>query len=269
MTTEHPEQEVLDSMPAIQQQGGALVAQDNPYMAMAVRAMELGKVDQLDKLLDLQLRWDAEQARKAFVDAMAAFKALPIKIVKAKLVSFTTRDGDTTSYRHATLASVVDAVVAGMGNHGLSHRWDVKQEAGQVSVTCTLTHRGGHSESVTMSAAPDTSGKKNSIQQVASAVTYLQRYTLMAMTGVAAEDMAEDDGHAAEAAPIEYITEEQEIVLRDLIAEYITNEDSFFKWIRSARDCQHVEKLSDIPANRFDAIHNKLNEIRKDKAAQA
>lgn len=190
------EGEVLDQMPP---EPKALAVTDNPYMGMAVRAMELGKVDQLDRLLDLQMKWDAEQARRQFVAAMAEFKANPIEIMKDKLVEFTTRDGDTTRYRHATLAGVVDAVVAGMGKHGLSHRWDVKQEGGQVSVTCTITHRGGHSESVTMQAAPDASGKKNAIQQVSSAVTYLQRYTLMAATGVASADMLDDDGRATSA----------------------------------------------------------------------
>lgn len=268
MTTEHVEQEVLDRMPVAQQQDGALVAQENPYLGMAVKAMELGKVDQLERLLDLQLRWDADQARKAFVGAMAEFKALPIKIVKAKLVSFTTRDGDTTSYRHATLASVVDAVVAGMGKHGLSHRWDVKQETGSVSVTCTVTHRGGHSESVTMSAAPDTSGKKNGIQQVASAVTYLQRYTLMAITGVAAEDMAEDDGRASEQPQVEYITDDQVQTLRDLIEAYVKNVPKFYDFMSSQAGFE-VTALEDVPAFAFERIHTQLASIRTQQIKDA
>ena len=76
------------------------------------------------------------------------------------------------------------------------HAWDVAHEAGMISVTCTLTHSMGHSESVTMPpVAPDNSGKKNSIQQVASAITYLQRYSLLAITGLAAKDQ-DDDGIA-------------------------------------------------------------------------
>ena len=265
MTAQPMEGEVLDSMPAAtQQQGTALVAQDNPYMRMAEMAMTTGKVDQLDRLLDLQMKWDAEQQRKEYVAAMAAFKAEPVKIVKDKLVEFTTRDGDTTSYRHASLAGVVDAVVAGMGKHGLSHRWDVKQEAGQVSVTCTITHRGGHSESVTMQAAPDASGKKNSIQQVASAVTYLQRYTLMAATGVAAEDMAEDDARAAAAPAIEYIDEEQQETLRDLIEAYVNNVPKFYDWIASQVGYK-IEGLADIPTTSFERIHAQLGTIRKQK----
>lgn len=126
---------------------------------------------------------------------MAAFKAEPMEILKRKQVRFETRDGDVTSYMHAELADVTDAVVPAMGKHGLSHRWDVKQSGGQITVICQITHALGHSESVEMTAAPDASGKKNAIQQVASAVTYLQRYTLLAATGMAAKGM-DDDGHA-------------------------------------------------------------------------
>ena len=54
----------------------------------------------------------------------------------------------------------------------------------------------GHSESVTLSAPPDDSGKKNNIQQIASTVTYLERYTLLAATGTAVKEQ-DDDGSAS------------------------------------------------------------------------
>ena len=65
-----------------------------------------------------------------------------------------------------------------------------------MSVTCRITHRMGHSEEVSMSAFKDDSGKKNAIQQVASAITYLQRYTLLAATGLATHEQQDDDGAA-------------------------------------------------------------------------
>ena len=239
----------------------------NPYMAMVQTAMDSGRgIEQLDRLLDLQLKWDAEQARRAWVAAMAAFKADPIVIEKRKLVEFTTRDGDTTSYRHATLADVVDAVVAGMGRHGLSHRWDVKQETGQVAVTCTVTHRDGHSESVTMQAAPDASGKKNSIQQVASAVTYLQRYTLMAATGVAAKDMDDDVRHA-DVEDEEAITDEQAKALSDLIDVAVNNREAFMVWV-SARVGYKLEDITRLPAKHFQIVHNQLESLFKKKQAK-
>ena len=77
-----------------------------------------------------------------------------------------------------------------MGRHGLSYRWDIGQRDGRIHVSCIVTHKAGHSETVTMDAAPDNSGKKNSIQQIASSVTYLQRYTLLAIAGLATKSGA-------------------------------------------------------------------------------
>lgn len=182
--------EVLDQMPNLP----AVANQANPYLSLIDKMVTRGgDLANLDKMLDLQIKWEANEARKAFVAAMASFKAEPMEILKRRLVEFTTRDGDVTSYKHAELADVTDAVVPVMGKHGLSHRWDVKQEGSSITVTCTITHALGHSESVSLTAAPDASGKKNAIQQVASTVTYLQRYTLLSATGMATKGM-DDDG---------------------------------------------------------------------------
>ncbi len=142
----------------------------------------------------LQERWEANEARKAFVLAMTEFKAEPLEIFKRKQVGYTTKEGDFVGYKHAELSDVTDVVVPAMARHGLSHRWDVRQDAGRVTVSCTVTHRMGHSESVTMDAAPDDSGKKNKIQQIASAVQYLSRYTILAVTGMSTKSEHDDDG---------------------------------------------------------------------------
>ena len=175
--------------------------QENPYLSLVQSIVNAGgDMANLRSMLDLQIEWEKNEARKAYVASMAAFKAEPMEILKRKLVEFTTRDGETTSYMHAELSDVTDAVVPAMGKHGLSHRWDIKQEGGQITVSCTITHALGHSEAVSMTAAPDGSGKKNPIQQVASTVSYLERYTLLAATGMATKGMDDDGRTWAEGA---------------------------------------------------------------------
>lgn len=177
----------------VQPEPRAVVATDITPMRMLQVAVEQGAdLDKLQKLMDLHERWEASQARKAFIAAMAAFKAEPLQILKSKQVSIP----GGAKFAHATLADVCDAVCATLSKHGLSHKWETSQEGGVITVTCIITHELGHSERVTLSAPPDDSGKKNSIQQVASTVTYLQRYTLMAACGLAAKDM-DDDGRGA------------------------------------------------------------------------
>lgn len=150
-------------------------------------------IAQIEKFMELQMRWEADQARKAFVADMAEFKKAPPEVVKDKLVQYS-----GTSYMHASLGNVTEAIVAGLAMHGFSHRWDTQQEGGQIVVTCILTHKLGHSERTTLSGTKDDSGKKNGIQQVASTITYLQRYTLLAATGIATKEQPDDDGRAAE-----------------------------------------------------------------------
>ena len=156
-------------------------------------------LEKLDKLLDVKDRWEKEEARKAYVAALAAFKRSPPRLVKDKQVDFG-EGRSRTRYQYANLGDVASQVAAGLAEHGLSHGWAVAQEQGVVTVTCTLTHEWGHGESVSITAPRDDTGNKNSIQQIGSAITYLERYTLMAITGLAAHD-TDDDGQGAGTRP--------------------------------------------------------------------
>lgn len=160
---------------------------------LLLKAIESGAgLDKMEQLMALQERWEANEAKKAFVQAMVEFKAEPITIGKHKRVSFQTAKGKT-EYDHAELVDVTEAIVPRLAKHGLSHDWSVSQEGARITVTCTITHRLGHSKSVSMSAPADDSGGKNSIQAIASAKTYLERYTLLAITGSATGGQ-DDDG---------------------------------------------------------------------------
>lgn len=170
-------------------------------IAMMLQAIASGvTLDQMQGVLAVQKEWEANEARKAYVAAMSAFKLNPPDIFKSKSVGYTNRDGTFTGYKHATLGDVSDAITNGLAAHGFSHRWDTQQDEHFLTVTCAVTHSLGHSEVTRMTAHPDDSGKKNAIQQVASAVTYLQRYTLLAATGLATKDCPPDDDGAGTTA---------------------------------------------------------------------
>lgn len=163
-------------------------------------AVERGtSVEQLQQLMELQERAEANMARKAFFSAMAKFKENAPKINKNKHVRFETQKG-ITEYDHATLDHAVDLIGPALSAVGIRHRWDVKQEGLSVTVTCILSHELGHSEMTPLTAGHDNSGGKNSIQAIGSTVSYLERYTFLAAVGMAPAGM-DDDGHKAEAKP--------------------------------------------------------------------
>jgi hypothetical protein len=167
----------------------AITIQPNKLIELAIQ--QNANPDVLAKLLVVQERWEANEARKAYVSAMNAFKSNPPTINKNKRVHFTSQKG-TTDYKHATLDNVCDVIGSALSKQGLSFRWETEQADGHVKVTCIVTHEMGHSERTYLVADPDNTGNKNSIQAVGSTVTYLQRYTLLAITGMATEDQDTD-----------------------------------------------------------------------------
>ena len=228
----------MSALEAMREQPANLPAA-TPAHLLQIAVSQGADLDRLDKLMQLQERWEANEARKAFVAAMAAFKSEPVRVLKTKQVNIP----GAAKFSHATLADVVDAAVAGMGQHGLSHRWDVTQSDGLITVACIVTHELGHSERTVLQSRPDDSGKKNQIQQVASAVTYLQRYTLMAALGLAASDMQEDDGRGAgQTEPT--LSEEQQAAIIDLLEASGSDRAKFLEWAK-------VERVADIPSSWF------------------
>lgn len=155
-------------------------------------------LDRLERLWRMQQEFDAAAAKRAFTEAMTAFKGEKIEIFKRKHVQFETRTGGITDYKHAELSDVVEAIVPMLTKHGLSHRWDCEQREGKMFVSCIVTHRLGHSERLTLEAPYDGSGGKNPIQAIASAKSYLERYSLLGITGLATKG-EDDDGRSAQA----------------------------------------------------------------------
>jgi len=190
--------------------------------------------------MDLQMRWEANNAKKSYHEAMTQFKANPPDIDKNRHVKYQTSKG-TTEYDHADLFNVTEKINTELSKYGLSASWTTAQLEKQISVTCRITHILGHSESTTLSSSPDDSGGKNSIQAIGSAVTYLQRYTLLALTGLATREQ-DNDGKSDD---IKYISDKQKSTLVDTIQATETKEVQFLKYM-------NAESLDKILATDFD-----------------
>jgi len=160
-----------------------------------------GNLDGLEKLMELQERHEKNEARKAYHAAMAEFKKNPPEIIKNIKVRYQNNDGSWTGYNHADLGEASIAIGEALAQHDLNATWKTEQENGDIKVTCTITHKLGHSESTFLKAPPDTSGKKNAIQAIASTASYLERYTLFAITGTAPKGIDDDSKSSGQAEP--------------------------------------------------------------------
>lgn len=221
-------------------------------MDMLNRAVEQGaNIEVLEKLMSLQERWEAGQARKAFDEAMAAAKAEIPVIAKNRTVDFTSTKG-RTHYKHEDLAEIARTVTPILAKHGLSYRYRTSSAPNEpVTVTCIVSHRGGHAEENTLAAGRDESGNKNSIQAIGSTITYLQRMTLKAALGLAASD--DDDGASAETADV--ISQQQLDTLIELADEVGADKAAFCKYLK-------VPSLAAIPIKDFDRAVAALNKKR-------
>lgn len=174
------------------QQPNSLAVQDTSPASMMLTLQARGaSLEQIEKMMALQERYEANEARKAYNAAFAAFKAEAVRIVKNRRVD----NGPLAGKSYAELHSVVDALTPALSKHGLSASWRLtKDEKEWMEVTCYLRHVSGHEESVSMGGPPDVGGAKNAIQARASTKSYLERYTLKAICGVA-EGGDDDDGN--------------------------------------------------------------------------
>jgi len=92
---------------------------------------------------------------------------------------------------YADLASVVQAVRAPLSKHGIAFTQPTAVEGGRVIVRTLLSHKSGEWMASELSAKP----QQDTPQGIGSTITYLRRYSLMSMTGIAPDD---DDGEAGE-----------------------------------------------------------------------
>ena len=203
-------------------------------------------VDQLEKFLLLKERFEATEARKEYYQAMAQFKSNPPKITKDKKVSF-----NTTKWNYAPLNNIVEAITPVLSKYGLSASWRTKQN-GKIVVACRISHVKGHYEEIELSADADASGSKNPIQALGSTVSYLQRYTLLSILGLAAEDM-DDDGKGT---TVEYIDDKQKSELVDTMANKGVDMTKFCKAFG-------IEELAKLPKARFEQAIASVNKVKK------
>lgn len=190
------EEEVAPRSVPVVQQTRAVTASATPGDLLRIAIESGADLDRLERLMELQDRWEAKEAKRAFDAAFAAFKAEAVMILKGRKVT----DGPLKGKSYAELHDVVNAVTPALSRNGLSSSWKLTiDEKDWMQVTCYLRHVSGHEESVAMGGPPDAGGAKNAIQARASTKTYLERYTLKAITGLS-EQEDDDDGRGGKAS---------------------------------------------------------------------
>jgi hypothetical protein len=222
----------------------ALTRHEMTPMEMLGRALEMGvSAEILKQMMDLRDREEARNAKIAFTKALAAAKAELKPIMKTREVDYTPQGKQRVNYRHEDLAGIEEQAGPILTAHGLSYTYESDNGPDRpITVTCVLEHVDGHSTRTPLSAGPDTSGGKNSLQAIASAVTYLQRYTLKLALGLSVSH--DDDGRKSDVAANGQITDEQRDTILALISEVGAEVERVCAYLK-------VDAIADLPASQY------------------
>ena len=88
-----------------------------PAMLLQMAVQQGADLDKLERLMALQERWEAAQAKKAYDQAFAEFKAESIRIIKNRNVSA----GPLSGKKYAELFAIVNAITPAL-SRGPRHR---------------------------------------------------------------------------------------------------------------------------------------------------
>lgn len=221
------------------------VATDSQAALLMAAIQNGASPDQLQALVDLQKEMRREASRMAFYEALSAVRGAALKLRRNKQAT------GGTKHKYATLDNILDAIGPVMSDNGLSvrHKTETAPD-GRITVSCIIAHRGGYEDSTSLSAMPDTGPGRNAIQSVGSTVTYLRRYTLESLLGLA-EAGDDDDGAGAS----QTITALQYEEINRLL-ERVGDTPGFCRWLG-------VDSVAAIPASKYGQARQALEKKLK------
>lgn len=218
-------------------------------------------VDQLDRMLQMQERIRAEEARKEFNAAMNAAQG------KMGRISTDASNPQTRS-RYASYGQLDRALRPIYSDHGFAISFNTGDgPEGHVRVLATVTHSGGHECHYKADIPCDGKGPKGNdvmskTHAVASAMTYGQRYLLKLAFNVAIGENDDDGNGAATPQATGMVTEAQADELMRLIAEKKMDAHRVYKWVGLKLKSDPPATVSDIPARLYPEVVAQIKAAR-------
>ncbi|NCT92918.1 MAG: hypothetical protein GXC72_00715 [Chitinophagaceae bacterium] len=219
----------------------------SPAMLLQKAVEQNFDIDKLKQLMDLQERWEANQAKKAFLAALSKFQTLVPVLSKTKTAKITSQNGGSYSYRYSDLGTITAQIKEAMNVCGLSYRWEFDQAGDKMKVTCIISHVDGHAATSSMEANADASGGKNAIQQKGSTHTYLQRYTLIGALGLSTAD-DDNDGKTSSKFPKQDDADEDDILetWKQAIVQKATQQELTAFYLQNKKAVDKNEKVKSL-----------------------
>lgn len=175
----------------IVQQGEIMPVETNFERFIKLAITEKTPVETLERLLAMQEKVEAMNAKRAYDEALSAFQKVCPIISKSKAVY--NKDGKSVRYRFAPMDSIISQVRDPLAAHGFSYEADTELSPDGKMITAIVTamHAAGHSRTKRFQVPIDKDAFMNEQQKVAAARTYALRYCFLGIFGIMTGD--EDD----------------------------------------------------------------------------
>ena len=215
-----------------------------------------GSLEQLEKLLGIQERYEANEARKEFASAFAIAQANITAVVKTKL-------NPQTHSKYADLGDILkiaQPVYTAEGFSLIFYEGDTTAPE-SIRVCADVLHSAGHRETYHYDVPLDGVGLKGNanmtkIHGKSSSVSYGRRYLMCMIWNIPTQD---DDGNGA-GQVVEIINEKEVTQIMDFLAEIgPESKPKFLKYMG-------VEKIEDITKVSFGKAISALEAGLKQKA---
>lgn len=190
-------------------------------------------LSKLEKLLELQERWEANEARKMFARSFATAQANIIPVIKKRL-------NTQTRSKYSELSDVIEAAQPIYTKEGFSVTFNESDSAlpEHMRVSAQVIHNMGHKESYHLDVPLDGKGLQGNanmtkIHGKASSMSYGRRYLMCMIWNIPTKD---NDGNTMTA---EKISDKKLHTLRDLLISKELSEAKLTEYLK-------IDKLEDL-----------------------
>ena len=202
----------------------------------------------MEKMTELYLKVEAENARKAFAHAKAQLQAELPRVIARRIIP--NNDGSARS-TFAAYEDIMAAIQPALVKHGFSvsftFRYDTSGKVERLCAICQLAHIDGHSETNEFAVRVSDPPKASGAQGDGATHTYAKRYALCAALNIAIDkdNDARIDG--------EYITSEEAAELEALAKRFGADVDRLLKFAQA-------DSFREIRSEKLKLIHDMLEQ---------
>jgi hypothetical protein len=168
------------------------------FGALFQLAIEKNNIDVIERMMAVRRELEADYAKKAFQQAMAAFQRDCPSVAKSRPVNNAESKGGGHRYNFAPLEDIVRQVGSLIAEHGFTYTWNSTTVGNEITVHCIVTHSLGHREITDFKSTCDAPPGANRQQGAGSGFSYGKRYSFIGAFGIVLVDEDDDANSTVE-----------------------------------------------------------------------